>query len=85
MGDNTKAPSQLDMDDNERANRTGGSDRRQRYLGLQTEREVQEITDLRKWDCGITIGEVLGQHLFAISTWTNGLIEIFMQQYLFTL
>lgn len=28
VGDNTKAPSQLDMGDNERANRTGESDRR---------------------------------------------------------
>lgn len=49
-----------------RAGQTGGNGILDYGAGRQTEREVKEITDLRKWDCGITIGEVLGQHVTAI-------------------
>lgn len=46
VGDNTKAPSQLDMGDNERANRTGESDRRGGN-GISDYRRTENFKKLR--------------------------------------
>lgn len=86
MGDNTKAPSQLDMGDNERASQTGAAATVSRITGLADRRSenfkklricVNRIVELQTAKCWY--------NTVLQSTRTKGLIAILMRTSLLSL